>query len=107
MGAALVGRIAAEKVPMPHVSCSQLRNNLASYMDAVCDDRAPLVVTRQNARSVVLMSEEDYEGLMETVHLLKSPANAVRLLKSIGEADQGKLTERELVDPKKVGPAEA
>jgi antitoxin YefM len=92
---------------MAHVSYSQLRNNLSSYMDAVCDDRAPLVVTRQNARSVVLMSEEDYEGLMETVHLLKSPANAVRLLRSIKDADQGKSTERELSEPAKAGPTSA
>ena len=82
---------------MAHVSYSELRNNLASYMDEVCDDRAPLLVTRQNARSVVLMSEDDYEGLMETVHLLKSPANAARLLRSIKEADEGKLTERKKV----------
>jgi antitoxin YefM len=84
---------------MAHVSYTELRANLATYMDAVCDDRAPLVVTRQNARSVVLMSEEDYEGLMETVHLLKSPANAARLMRSIREADEGKLIERELIDP--------
>ena len=88
---------------MAHVSYSELRNNLATYMDAVCDGRAPLVVTRQNARSVVLMSEEEYEGLMETVHLLKSPANAVRLLRSIQEAEQGKLTAREPVEPPKAG----
>jgi len=88
---------------MPHVSYSELRTNLASYMDQVCDDRAPLLVTRQNARSVVLMSEEDYEGLMETVHLLKSPANAARLLRSITQADQGKLNERDLVEPAEAG----
>lgn len=82
---------------MAHVSYSELRNNLASYMDEVCDSRAPLYVTRQNARSVVLMSEDDYEGLMETVHLLKSPANAARLLRSIEDADQGKLHDRELI----------
>jgi antitoxin YefM len=88
---------------MAHVSYSELRNNLASYMDQVCDDRAPLVVTRQNARSVIMMSEEDYEGLMETVHLLKSPANAARLLRSIKQADQGQLTERDIVEPVKAG----
>ena len=88
---------------MAHVSYSELRNNLASYMDEVCDDRAPLVVTRQNARSVVIMSEEDYEGLMETVHLLKSPANAARLLRSIKDADRGKLKKRETVEPRKAG----
>jgi antitoxin YefM len=71
---------------MAHVSYSELRNKLASYMDKVCDDHAPLLVTRQNARGVVLMSEDDYEGLMETVHLLMNPANAARLLRSIKEA---------------------
>ena len=88
---------------MAHVSYSELRNNLASYMEEVCDDRAPLVVTRQNARSVVIMSEQDYEGLMETVHLLKSPANAARLLRSIKDADRGKLKKREIVEPRKAG----
>ena len=83
---------------MAHVSYSELRNNLASCMEKVCDDRAPLVVTRQNARSVVIMSEEDYEGLMETVHLLKSPANAARLLRSIADAHENKLTERDIAD---------
>ena len=84
---------------MAHVSYTELRGNLAAYMDAVCDDRVPLVVTRQNARSVVLMSEEEYEGLVETVHLLKSPANAARLLHSIEEANDGKLARRELIEP--------
>ena len=45
------------------------------------------------------MSENDYERLMETVHLLKSPANAARLMRSIQEADEGKLIERELIEP--------
>lgn len=88
---------------MAHVSYSDLRGNLASYMEDVCDSRAPLLVTRQNARSVVIMSEEDYEGLMETVHLLKSPANAARLLRSIKDADRGKLKKREIVEPAKAG----
>jgi len=82
---------------MAHVSYSKLRDNLAAYMDEVCNGRAPLVITRRNARSVVLMSEEDYDGLMETVHLLNSPANAARLLRSIADADQGRLTERAIV----------
>jgi antitoxin YefM len=90
---------------MSHVSYSELRNNLASYMDEVCDSRAPLVVTRQNARSVVLISEEDYEGLMETVHLLKSPANAARLLRSIRDAGRGKLKARAIIEPKKAAAA--
>lgn len=84
---------------MAHVSYSDLRANLADYMDKVCDTRAPLVVTRQNVRSVVMMSEEDYEGLIETVHLLRSPANTRRLLESINQANAGALTERDLIEP--------
>jgi antitoxin YefM len=85
---------------MPHVSYTDLRAKLAYYMDKVCDSRAPLLVTRQNARSVVMMSEEDYEGLMETVHLLRSPANAGRLLASVDEANRGALLEHDLTKPK-------
>lgn len=88
---------------MASVSYTELRGNLAAYMDQVCDDRAALVVTRQNARSVVMISEEEYEGLIETVHLLKSPTNAARLLRSIKEADEGKLVERELIEPGSTG----
>ena len=88
------------EVPMTHVSYTQLRSDLSNLMDTVCDSRAPLLVTRQNARSVVMVSEEEYEGLMETVHLLRSPANATRLLESIAEANNGNLTEFELIEPK-------
>jgi antitoxin YefM len=84
---------------MSHVTYTELRSNLAKYMDEVCDSRDTLLVTRQNARSVVMISEEEYEGLMETVHLLRSPANAARLLQSIEEADKGALKEHDLIDP--------
>jgi antitoxin YefM len=69
-------------------------------MDSVCDSHAPLLVTRQNARSVVMVSEEDYEGLIETVHLLRSPANAARLFQSIEQANKGALDPHELIEPK-------
>ncbi|MGB8895052.1 MAG: type II toxin-antitoxin system prevent-host-death family antitoxin [Pseudolabrys sp.] len=84
---------------MNHVSYTELRSNLAGFMDKVCDSRAPLLVTRQNARSVVMISEDEYEALMETVHLLRSPANTTRLLQSIQEANKSELTEHELVEP--------
>jgi prevent-host-death family protein len=48
---------------MAHVTYSQLRSKLAATMNEVCDDRTPLLVTRRNARSVVLMSEQVYDGL--------------------------------------------
>ena len=83
---------------MSHVSYTELRSKLAKYMDKVCDSRTPLHVTRQNARTVVMISEDEYEGIMETLHLLKSPANAARLLRSIEEANKGQLVERDLLE---------
>ena len=83
---------------MSHVSYTELRSKLAKYMDKVCDSRTPLHVTRQNARTVVMISEDEYEGIMETLHLLKNPANAARLLRSIEEADKGQLVERDLLE---------
>ncbi len=81
---------------MSHVSYTELRQKLAKYMDEVCDSRAALHVTRQNARSVVMLSEEEYSGMLETLHLLRSPANAKRLLRSIKKANAGKLRARTL-----------
>ena len=81
-----------------HVPYAEFRKNLAKYMDEVCDSRAALHVTRQNARGVVMMSEEEYEGMLETLHLLRSPANAGRLLRSIESADAGTLTEHEIIE---------
>ena len=83
---------------MSHVSYTELRANLAKYMEDVCDSRAPLHVTRQNARSVVILSEDEYEGMMETLHLLRSPANAAHLLRSIEAADKGQFVEHDLLD---------
>lgn len=83
---------------MSHISYSEFRQHLAKYMDEVCDSRAPLHVTRQNARTVVVVSEDEYEGMLETMHLLRSPANAERLLRSMAEADAGELTEHELFE---------
>jgi antitoxin YefM len=89
------------EIIMSHVSYRDLRNNLAKYMDEVGSSRAPLHVTRQNSSSVVMLSEADYEQMLETLHLLRSPANAARLLRSINEANNGALLERDLIAPEK------
>ncbi len=83
------------------VTYTELRANLARYMDEVVESRTPLVVTRQSGRgNVVVMSEEEFEGWQETVHLLRNPRNAERLLRSIRSADEGKARERDLVPTK-------
>lgn len=83
---------------MSTISYTDFRQHLAKYMDEVWDSRAPLRVTRQNARPVIVLSEDEYEGMMETLHLLRSPANADRLRRSINSAEAGELTEREVVE---------
>jgi antitoxin YefM len=67
-------------------------------MDKVCDDHAPVIITRKAARPVIMMSLDDYEALEETAYLLRSPKNARRLLESIVQLEAGKGTERELAD---------
>jgi antitoxin YefM len=78
---------------MTVVSYSHLRQHLARVMDEVCDSAAPVIVTRQNARSVVMLSLEENESMAETLHLLRNPRNAERLLRSIARADAGELIE--------------
>lgn len=82
--------------PLSVVTYSRLRQNLARMMDQVSNQRAPLIVTRSSGGSVVMLSLEEYEGMSETAHLLRSPANARRLLKSVAAADRGALVARPL-----------
>jgi antitoxin YefM len=67
-------------------------------MEKVCDDHAPVIITRKNERSVVMISLEDYQALEETAYLLRSPKNARRLLESIAELNAGGGTTRELLE---------
>lgn len=83
---------------MEHVSYTELRQNLKKHLDKVCDDRAPLVVTRRNAEPVVVLSLTEYEALEETLHLLGDPENAARLREAIADAEAGKLTEHDLIE---------
>jgi antitoxin YefM len=83
---------------MNAIPYTRLRSNLASEMDRVCQDHAPIIVTRKASSSVVMMSLDDYEALEETSYLLRSPKNARRLLESIEELEAGRGTERDLAE---------
>lgn len=82
---------------MDTVSYSTLRKNLASLMDQVNDDRAPLLVTRQKGQPAVLISLEDFRSYEETLHLMRSRRNSERLSDAIEELRSGGGTERELL----------
>jgi antitoxin YefM len=83
---------------MEAISYTTARQNLAKTMDKVCEDRAPIIVTRKSSKSVVIMSLEDYESLEETAYLLRSPKNARRLLESIAQLESGKGSEKGLIE---------
>ncbi|WP_271253546.1 type II toxin-antitoxin system Phd/YefM family antitoxin [Pseudanabaena sp. Chao 1811] len=83
---------------MNAVTYTYVRNNLAKTLEKVCDDHDPVIVTRQNQNSVVIMSLEDYEALAETAYLLRSPQNAQRLIRAIADLESGKGKQRELVE---------
>lgn len=80
------------------ISYSTASTNLAITMDRVCDTHEPVIIDRASAKSVVMISLEDYEALQETAYLLQSPANAKRLFESIAELESGGGTERELLE---------
>ncbi|WP_048308111.1 type II toxin-antitoxin system Phd/YefM family antitoxin [Halomonas sp. PR-M31] len=83
---------------MKIISFTEARNGLKAVLDGVVDDADTAVITRRDSEDAVVMSLDYYNSLMETVHLLRSPANAEHLNKSIAQYRAGKAVERELVD---------
>ncbi len=81
---------------MNAISYTAARENLASTMDKVCADHSPVIITRNRDQSVVMLSLEDYESLEETAYLMRSPANAKRLLEGIEALESGQGLVREV-----------
>ncbi|MGW3629660.1 type II toxin-antitoxin system Phd/YefM family antitoxin [Streptomyces sp. NPDC005122] len=80
---------------MKTMTYSESRARYAEVLNSVTDDREEVVITRAGHEPVVIVSLEDYESLKETAYLLRSPANARRLLASIDELEIGGGTVRE------------
>lgn len=83
---------------MDAMTYTAVRANLASTMDRVCNDHEALIITRNGDQAVVMLSLEDYKALEETAYLLRTPANAKRLLSAVAELGAGKGVERELAE---------
>ena len=81
---------------MDTLTYTAVRANLACAMDRVCDDHEALIITRNGDQAVVMLSLEDYKALEETAYLLRTPANAKRLLSAAAQLGAGKGVEREL-----------
>jgi antitoxin YefM len=82
---------------MDAMTYSTARANLAGVMNRVCEDHEPLIITRNGEQSVVMLSLDDYKALEETAYLLRTPANARRLLTSIAQLNSGEGVKRELI----------
>ncbi|MDP9822986.1 type II toxin-antitoxin system Phd/YefM family antitoxin [Nocardioides massiliensis] len=90
--------VSCTEVSMRTMSYTESRARYAEVLDAVVDDREEVVITRSGREPAVIVSLEDYEALKETAYLLRSPANARRLLASIDELESDRGTERDLVE---------
>lgn len=77
------------------ITASDARKNLFSLLEQVNNDRTPVEITSRRG-DAVLISRVDFEALEETAHLLRSPANARRLLESLAQAKHGEREEHPL-----------
>lgn len=82
---------------MEAISYTKARNQFSKLMNKVCEDHAPVIVTRQKQQSIVLMSLEDYNALEETFYLLKSPKNAERLNDAIEDFKKSKNFKKAII----------
>ena len=77
---------------MQAITYSEARHDLKNVMDEACSNHEPILITRRKGESVVILSLEDYESIMESEYLLSCPANAARLMQSLEESRTGKRT---------------
>lgn len=77
---------------------SEFRNELKSYLNSVENDNEILVLKRGKGKGVVIISMDEYNSLMETVHLLSSKKNAQRLFQSIEQMKSGETLTGKLVE---------
>ena len=80
------------------INFSDARNSLKDVIDQVVEDADVTVIARRDAPDAVVMSFDHYSSLIETVHLLKSPANVAHLALSISQLRSGKARRRKLVE---------
>jgi antitoxin YefM len=77
---------------------SDARNNLKSLIDQTIADADVTLITRRDAPNAVIMSQDQYDSMVETMYLLRSPANAGHLARSISQLRRGQIGERDLTE---------
>ncbi|MGK7879290.1 MAG: type II toxin-antitoxin system Phd/YefM family antitoxin [Crocosphaera sp.] len=79
------------------INVSEETNNVKSVLDTVTKDKNATVIIKSDVEDAVIMSKSYYDSLMETIYLLKSPANAKHLEEAILEYKSGKTQEHDLI----------
>lgn len=77
---------------------SEFRTQLKKYLDDVEDNNETLIVKRKSGKGTVVISLDEYNSIMETVHLLSSKANADRLFESIRQMKEGDVVSNNLIE---------
>lgn len=83
---------------MDTLSYSAFRSHLSSTLDTVNNDHTPILITRKNGKSAVIMSLEDFQAYEETAYLMASPKNAQRLSQAIAHINAGSVISHELIE---------
>lgn len=83
---------------MKKVNYTKARNGLSALMRQAEEDRDVIAIARNGESSVVMLTQEEYDSLMEALHLLSTPANAKRLQVGLEEYESGKMTKQTLCD---------
>ncbi|MCT2295896.1 type II toxin-antitoxin system prevent-host-death family antitoxin [Brachybacterium muris] len=83
---------------MRTISYTESRAKYAEVLDSVINDREEVIVTRAGHEPVVIVSLEDYESMRETAYLMRSPANARRLLDAMERLETGRGNVHELAE---------
>jgi antitoxin YefM len=83
---------------MNTLNISSFRNHLATTLDKVNNEHAPILITRKNGKPAVLMSLEDFKSYEETAYLTASPKNAARLNQAIAEIEAGNTIHHDLIE---------
>ena len=81
------------------VTVNEAKRNLDSLIAKVFSNAEPTIITTETGQQIILLSLDEFNAWQETAHLLSNPANAAHLRQSVAEAQQGKIVERELIEP--------
>lgn len=83
---------------MKTINSTEARNNFSSLLDSVVENSEYAVITRRDKPNTVLMSQDYFNSIMETLHLLSTPTNAAHIAESIAQHKQGKTQPHDLID---------